>query len=350
MLRKAVSRYALTGAVIGHSEMRTSDSVRVVQQLDNSSLPIPAYFLAAGSVWRVSCSSREILEVMGEAFQPLDRGGSHVDLDINFHVDPALCETPPWPQPYFRGLEHMVYAAYGLGSSMLVDLQTPRVIGLFSVAIAKDSSYWRRVLLPVLLGIVGHAISVTPLHCGCLVKNGQGLLLAGASGVGKSTLALCLSLNGFAYLSDDCTYFSRSGSRLRAWGLPVPIKLLPDAARYFPQLSAREAAPSLNGEVAIHLDPETIGLSRSSSCEPRWLVFIERTDEPGIAFNQISSKEAASRFSSNLETLPPCISGQRHHQLATINTVVDRECWVLRHGVAPDVVAHRLQEFCETRG
>jgi hypothetical protein len=330
--------------------MRTYDSVRAVQKLDKSNFQLTAQFLAAGSVWRVSCSSREILQVMGEAFQPLDRGGSPVDLDITFRVDPSLCEAPPWPTPYFRGLEHMVYAAYGSGSSMLIDLQTPRIVGLFSVAMARDSGYWRRVLLPVLLGIVGHAISVTPLHCGCLVKNGHGLLLAGASGVGKSTLALCLSLNGFAYLSDDCTYFSRSGSRLHAWGLPVPMKLLPDAARYFPQLSASEAIHSLNGEVAIHLDPETIGVSRSPSCEPRWLVFVERTDESGMAFRQITSQEAASRFTSSLETLPPCISGQRQHQLATINAVVDRECWVLRHGVTPRVAAQRLQEFCETGG
>jgi hypothetical protein len=330
--------------------MTNYDSVRAVQKSDKRNFPLTVEFLAAGSIWRVSSSSREILEVMGEAFQALDRSGSPVDLDITFHVGPSLCEAPPWPQPYFRGLEHMVYAAYSPGSSMLIDLQTPRVIGLFSRAMAQDSSYWRRVLLPVLLGIVGHAISVTPLHCGCLVKNGHGLLLAGASGVGKSTLTLCLSLNGFAYLSDDCTYFSRSGSRLHAWGLPVPMKLLPDAAQYFPQLSASEAIPSLNGEVAIHLDPGTIGVRTSSSCEPRWLVFIERTEEPGIAFRQITSREAASRLSSNLETLPPCISGQRHHQLETINAVVDRECWVLRHGVAPDVLAHRLQEFCETRG
>jgi hypothetical protein len=330
--------------------MRTYDSERAVQRPDKLDFLPPAQYLAAGSVWRVSCSSREILQVMGEAFQPLDPGSSHVDLDVTFRVDPALCEAPPWPQPYFRGLEHMVYAAYGPGSSMLIDLLTPRVIGLFSTAMAQDSGYWRRVLLPVLLGVVGHAISVTPLHCGCLVKNGHGLLLAGASGVGKSTLALRLSLNGFAYLSDDCTYFSRSGPRLHAWGLPVPMKLLPDSVKHFPQLSAMEAVPSLNGEVAIHVDPETIGVRRSPSCEPRWLVFIERTDESGIALNQITSQEAASRFISGLETLPSCISGQRDHQLATIDAVVNRECWVLRHGVAPDVLAHRLQEFCETRG
>ena len=334
--------------------MRTFDSLTDVQQSDDANLPTLAYFLAAGSVWRVSCDSRAILQVMGEAFQSLDFGDPQldleVDLDITFSVDPALRETQPWPQPYFRGLDHMVYAAYGQGSSMLIDLQTPRVIGLFSTIMAQDSTYWRRVLLPVLLGIVGHAISVTPLHCACLVRNGQGLVLAGASGVGKSTLSLCLSLNGFDYLSDDCTYFSRSGERLHAWGLPVPLKLLPDAARYFPQLSAADAVPSLNGELAIHLDPEAIGVRRSRCCEPRWLVFIERTDEPVIAFRQITSEEAASRFIPDLETLPSCVSSQRHHQLATINTVVDRECWVLRHGISPAALADRLKEFCGTHG
>lgn len=336
--------------MIGHSGMITHDSVRGSQQLDKSNLPMRAQFLAAGSIWRVCCSSPEILQVMGEAFQPLDRGNAQVDLDISFRVDPTLCETPPWPQPYFRGLDHMVYAAYGTGSSMLVDLQARRIIGLFSEAMAQDSSYWRRVLLPFLLGIVGHAISVTPLHCACLVRNGHGLVLGGASGAGKSTLALCLSLNGFAYLSDDCTYFSRSDSHLHAWGLPVPMKLLPDVVRYFPQLSASRAVPSLNGEMAIHLDPETIGATRASSCEPRWLVFIERIAEPVIGFSQITSREAASRFVSDLETLPPCISDQRRHQLATLDALVDRECWILRHGVTPAVVARRLQEFCETRG
>jgi hypothetical protein len=336
--------------VIGHSGMITHDSVRGSQQLDKSNLPMRAQFLAAGSIWQVSCSSPEILQVMGEAFQPLDRGNAQVDLDISFRVDPTLSETPPWPQPYFRGLDHMVYAAYGTGSSMLVDLQARRIIGLFSEAMAQDSSYWRRVLLPFLLGIVGHAISVTPLHCACLVRDGHGLVLGGASGAGKSTLALCLSLNGFAYLSDDCTYFSRSDSHLHAWGLPVPMKLLPDVVRYFPQLSASRAVPSLNGEMAIHLDPETIGATRASSCEPRWLVFIERTAEPVIGFRQITSREAASRFVSDLETLPPCISDQRRHQLATLDALVDRECWILRHGVTPAVVARRLQEFCETRG
>jgi hypothetical protein len=306
-----------------------------------------AKFLAAGSVWRVSSNSPEILQAFQATFQPVAAANSPIALDLTFLVRSDIVEEPPWPEPYFRGLDHLVYAGYGWKSAMLIDLRTPRVIGLFSPAMARDIDYWRQVLLPVLLGVVSSSVMITPLHCACLVKNGHGLVVAGASGAGKSTLALSLSLRGFAFLSDDWTYFTRSGSRVRAWGLPIPMKLLPDTIRYFPALSARVPAPSLNGELAIHLDPEVLGVPRELSCEPRWVVFIERTAEPGITFQKIASVEAASRFASDLEQLPPCLAREPRHELATINAAVDRDCWVVRHGVEPDTLAQRLCEFCE---
>jgi hypothetical protein len=155
-------------------------------------------------------------------------------------------------------------------------------------------------------------------------------------------------LNGFAYLSDDWTYFSRSGTQVRAWGLPTPVKLLPDGSKYFPRLADYEPAISQNGELAFEVDPvETFGVRRSLSCEPRWLVFLERTQEAGAVFNPIASSEAASRLAADLEILPSSISGQREYQLATIKALVNRECWVLRHGMTPSSVARELGNFCE---
>jgi len=162
-------------------------------------------------------------------------------------------------------------------------------------------------------------------------------------------LALALSLNGFAYLSDAYTYVSRSLSNLQGWGLPIPLKLLPDAAKFFPRLAGIEPAVSQNGELAFEVDPvDTFGVNRSLSCEPRWLVFLERTEDPHAVFRPINSSEAAFRLASDLEMLPPCISGQHERQLATIHTVVDRECWVLRYGMTPLSVARELAEFCKS--
>jgi hypothetical protein len=172
-------------------------------------------------------------------------------------------------------------------------------------------------------------------------------MLGGVSGAGKSTLAICLALNGFTYLSDDWTYFSQSGSRILAWGLPTPVKLLPDTVRYFPQLINVRPTLSLNGELAYEVDPVTIfGADRSSCCEAEWLVFIERTEAPRAVFRPISSKEAFSRFASELERLPARISDLRDLQLRTIKTLVDRECWVLNHGLTPALIAQELSDFC----
>ena len=161
---------------------------------------------------------------------------------------------PPWPQPYFRGRDHLVLAVYG-GGAMLFDLVGRRALGVFSTAMARDEDYWRRVIFPVALGVITAAIGVTPLHCATLVREGRGLHICGLSGAGKSTLSVALAQRGFALLSDDWTYFSRNGSDVQAYGVPVPIKLLPAAQQFFPELLRLAPAVSLNGELAFEVDP-----------------------------------------------------------------------------------------------
>jgi hypothetical protein len=327
--------------------MKTLDFVPSLERNTRLPLPFGARFIVAGSVWLIASNSAEILTAARNTFQDANDVTSPIALTVSCYVDSEIREEKPWPRPFFRGLDHLVYAAYGLGSSMLIDVRQRRVIGIFSPAMARDLNYWKCVLLPILVGITSASIGISPLHCACLVKNGRGLILGGASGAGKSTLTVSLSLRKFAYLSDDWTYFSESASGVLAWGLPTPIKLLPDTVKYFPQLNNVKLAASLNGELAYEVDPVAIfGVDRELCCEPQWLVFIERTGVARAAFRPISSGDAFSRFASELERLPPCISASRDRQLQTIHTLVDRECWVLQHGLTPTLVAAELSNFC----
>jgi hypothetical protein len=158
---------------------------------------------------------------------------------------------------------------------------------------------------------------------------------------------LALSLNGFSYLSDDCTYLSRTGAGIRAWGLPTPVKLLPDAVRHFPQLVLSEPVLSLNGEWALNVDPtEIFNVERRLTCEPRWLVFLERTGNSRPVIKPVTSLQAASRLVADLETMPTAIVDQYEYQLETINLLVDRECWVVQHGLKPELLVPVLAEIC----
>jgi hypothetical protein len=326
--------------------MQVFDPVHRFVGLSQESLPLGARFFAAGSVWDVRSNSHEILQAMRETF---DQVGSRqqADLHLRFHVDFTVNNAPCWSKPHFRALDHLYYATYGPCDSMLMDQLSRRVIGSFSPAVAHDLGYWKQTVLPVLLGIVSASIGVTPVHCACVVKGGSGLLLGGESGAGKSTLALSLSQNGFSYLSDDCTYLSRTGTGMRAWGLPTPMKLLPDAVTYFPELVSLDPVLSLNGEWAFKVDPTEISnVERCLSCAPRWLVFLERKVESPPVIKPLSSWEAASRLVADLEMLPPLIVEQYEYQLETINRLVDRECWVVQHGLKPEMLARLLAEIC----
>lgn len=327
--------------------METYRSGTTFRQRLGSSLPFEARFVVAGGVWLIESNAAAILTAARETFQPVADETSPIALTISCYVDSEISAAPPWPASHFRGLDQFVYAAHGSGGSLVMDLRRRRVIGLFSPAMARDSSYWKRVLLPVLLGATSASIGLTPLHCACVVKNGRGLVLAGPSGVGKSTLAVFLCLRKFAYLSDGWTFFSRSGSGVQAWSLPTPVKLLPDAVEFFPELGNASPGRALNGEFAYEVDPAAMfGVDRSECCEPHWLVFVERTDRSAALFRTISSDEAFSRFATELESLPACISDMREVQLQTINTLVDRECWLFRHALSPMAAAKELSEFC----
>lgn len=325
--------------------MQVLDPANAVR-LTPDHLPLSARFMVAGSIWDLKSNSPEILQAMQETF---DEVGSErrPDLHLRFHVDSAVGNAPLWSTPYFRALDHLYYATYGPCDSMLIDQSGRRVIGSFSPGLARDLHYWKQTILPVLLGIASVSIGVTPVHCACVVQGGSGLLLGGESGAGKSTLALSLSLNGFSYLSDDCTYLSRTATGIRAWGLPTPVKLLPDAVTYFPQLASLEPILSLNGEWALNVDPTVVlKVDRCLSCDPKWLVFLERNKGSRTVIKPVSSSQAASRLVADLEMMPPIIGDQYEYQLETINLLVDRECWVVQHNLQPERLAPLLAEFC----
>jgi hypothetical protein len=315
-------------------------------------LPLQAYCKVAGSIWLIRTNSAAILRSAAQTFETTDGGGIAPDLSLYFAVDFDLADKRPWPKPHFRGLNHLVYASYSSGNVMLIDLLHRSVIASISPDMAQDAQYWRHVLLPVLLGSCSAAIGVTPLHCACLVKNQSGLLLGGVSGAGKSTLSLSLARQGFAFLSDDWTYFRQCDSAVMAWGIPTVLKLLPDAVTYFPELARFESRPSLNGELAFEVDPVNgLGVTQSLNCRVGWIVFLERAGKTGkVVFERISSEEAFSRFVLDLEMLPPCVSQMRALQLQTVRAIASGQCWVLRHGGAPHAVAAEVVQFCETSG
>jgi energy-coupling factor transporter ATP-binding protein EcfA2 len=311
--------------------------------------PLGERYLAAGATLAIATNSECILEGARETFEPTAEPNVPAQVSMRLWVDSAARASPPWPAPYFRGLDHLVFAAFDFDNALLVDLRNRRVVGRFSPAMAADRAYWKRVIFPAVFGIVSPSVGVTALHCACVARNGSALLLAGASGSGKSTLSLALARSGFSFLSDDWTYFSRRDGQLLAWNSVSNLKLLPDAVDHFPELAALELGVSVNGELAYEVDPvKVFGVRRSEHAEPRWLVFLERQENTEFTLIELASAEAATSLEQDLEGLPAVLSNARLFFEETVEDLAAQRCWLLRYGGNPHAIAQALSRFCES--
>jgi hypothetical protein len=298
------------------------------------------HYMVGGVVCRFSTNSAQLLEAARESFLPVTPPAVSVEFSVRFWVDETDRAQPPWPKPYVRGLDHLAFAGFDAGSSMLADLRTRHVIGRFSPGMAADSSYWRMVVFPVLLSVLAGSLGLVELHASCVAGNQEGLVLIGPSRSGKSTLALALTKAGLTLISDDRTFCSLKQGKLMAWGMPRPLKLRPEAAVWFEELREREPTEVQNGERVFHCEPNhRFGQHRFPTCEPRLLVFLERQQSSG--FSVTPMKRSAVRSGIEVEMMAEAPDAKQR-QVLTIDHLLALPCWRLRYGGNPQEIAQQI--------
>jgi hypothetical protein len=303
-----------------------------------------ARFRMAGRILEVETNFELALDFLQSGFpRPVAASGS-ADFLLRARVEGKSRTGTRWTVPSMRGVNHLVYAGFDADNSLLIDLRRRLAISRFSAAFAADRDFWLRMIVPLVLGVAGASLGITALHCACVLKDSHGLILSGPSGAGKSTLAWALARHGFEFLSDEWTYFSSHEGKLRAWGLPAPLKLLPDAAVFFPELETMRVGTALNGERAYQFDPTDMpGVRRVESCEPRWLIFLERDRNSNLSLGEISPQEAMVRLEEGLLAEEPSAA---ESQRTTLRALVGERCALLRHGSSPEAVREALEQFC----
>lgn len=80
----------------------------------------------------------------------------------------------------------------------------------------EDAWDWRRYLIGQVLPFAALLHGLEVFHASAVEIGGGAVLLAGGSGLGKSTLALNMHLAGAGFLADDSVAVERSGERLLA--------------------------------------------------------------------------------------------------------------------------------------
>jgi hypothetical protein len=127
---------------------------------------------------------------------------------------------------YLSSSDSVTFAVQKVGRFDVVGGKRIRI----TAARSADLVAVRVYLLGSAMGAILHQRGVVPIHAGAVEKDGKVFAFSGAQGIGKSTLAACLSRSGFRVVCDDVLpldRIDRSGVSIRP-SLEF-VKLLPDA-------------------------------------------------------------------------------------------------------------------------
>ena len=171
-------------------------------------------------------------------------------------------------------------------------------------------------VLPMMLSARGHLI----LHGSAVAGRHGGVLLVGASGVGKSTLAVSLTLAGWKLLSDDLVRIQLGRGRPRAIAAYPGARLWPDVAAILARGQARS-------RLAHYTDKRRIvraALSgRVAGAAALRRVYLLGTAGPEITVSAVAKREALMALLGNVTRLDTGAGGAEHDRLDTLTDLCE---------------------------
>ena len=274
----------------------------------------------AGVAVLLRCDSAELHRALkGELIERVALGPCAFTIDVE--IDRGL-SVGRKDEAVFRGRNHLVVAMFG-DEIFTFDLRRRSVCARVSTETAQAGEFWRKLFIPIALGLLGPTFGLIPVHAAALAGC-KGLLLVGNSGAGKSTLSVALAKLGWSLVSDDWSYLSAKSGALCAHGVNAPVKLLPDAAQHFAELRGMDSKMSFNGEMAFEVDAKSaLKISTEPCIQPEIVVFIARNETP-LGFQKLERCVMQRYFRGSLERLPiqfPEVESLRSKMIESLSAI-----------------------------
>jgi len=271
---------------------------RVDPLLRDRPLPLQAIFYPGGFPVHLSTNSRDVIEAGTESWGEWELAFDRDPIVIRVLVEPGDAFAGP---PRFRMTDHLVHAVSDAYNFAAADSRTLSASICVSESTAADHGCMRWFFIESMAYLLLSQRYVTAIHAACVVRDGRGLLLCGASNAGKSTLAFACARAGFTYVADDGTWFLNEGSDRVAIGRPYQIRFRDDAARHFPELAGRIANVRPNGKISIEVPLREFPRIRiAPQCRIDRIVFLKRGSAGPARLERVSEDAALEQMACEM--------------------------------------------------
>jgi HprK-related kinase A len=201
----------------------------------------------------------------------------------------------------------------------------------------------RAQALPMLEWILNWCLFTRPnqyllLHSGVVDWHGQGLLLSGQPGAGKSTLTAGLLMRGWRLLSDELAVIDPATHQLHALPRPVGLKeaSIGIVRDLWPAATIGPSTTDTRKGTVAHLRPPTDSVARAQETSaPRWVVFPRFAAGADVSLREVSRADALLRLGR--EAFNYSMLGEVGFR--TLAAALDQcECFDMEFGHLPDAL------------
>ena len=185
----------------------------------------------------------------------------------------AGCTDPP----SFRSQGHLLSIVADSENFASLDLNAGFGFGWATTATAANDEYFRQCLLDVMIYPLLEIRHLITLHSACVMYRERGILLAGESGAGKSSLSYACARRGWTSVSDDASAFRRKSAKRVVFGRPQKFRFREAAGELFPEFRNLKSTLRAYGKPTIEVRTDTIdGLTTAEESPIDAIVFLNR--------------------------------------------------------------------------
>jgi hypothetical protein len=281
-----------------------------------NSFPLQAEVFPFGFSMRIKSNHPSVIEVAQESWSCFAPKFSAQPIELSFTVSKCRNSDTP-PDGTFRAQNNLLIAVADAHNSAVCDLRTGVGFAHLTEAAVRDQAYLRYNFIEAMAYTLLDAQHVVAVHAACVAKNGNGFLLFGDSGAGKSSLAYACARRGWTYISDDCTFIPRRTSGRLAVGNPRMFRFRPAASTLFPEIKGPVSLR--NGKPTIEIKSAALpSITTATECTVNQVIFLNRCVQENIAtgLQPVSRQECWKRVSQqNAWPAELCIQRERQKAL-----------------------------------
>jgi hypothetical protein len=239
--------------------------------------------------------------------------------------DPGLGELA-----YFDESQQLYLEVPGRGRA-LCHVKSRRVQVSYTESEASDPWLLAHLFFTVPLAELLKRLGLYMVHAAGLAVGGKGLLIAGQSGAGKTTLALALLRAGFDFLADDTVFLSLRESGLRILAFPDEADVTTQTLGFFPELQRLTHASKASGRLKQPVCATSLYQARPCwECAPEAIIFPQPGKSSRSVLTPMPKAEALVQLVCNVLRTEPRSS--QAHLDALAGLVKTSRCYRLKTG------------------